>query len=158
MLFRSDQYGVGDIVRIDNREGTVEEMTLRVTVLRSGDGELHVIPNGNIQMVTVLSRDWRRATVDVSVSRKADLGRVFEVLNQVGEQIAKDRPQMVMDKPAIAGIERMTGSGILIRSSVKTLPLKHGDIAHDWRRRIKEAFDKEGIEMAPDYWEEMRGK
>src|SRR5688572_15330565 len=70
-----DQYGVGEVVRIGTQEGLVEEMTLRLTVLRNGDGEVHVIPNGSIQTVTVLSRDWRRAVVDVELSSKEELGR-----------------------------------------------------------------------------------
>jgi small-conductance mechanosensitive channel len=69
-----DQYGVGDTVRIAGLEGVVEEMTLRVTVLRAAGGEVHVVPNGTVQTVSVLSRDWRRAIVDMSVAHKADLG------------------------------------------------------------------------------------
>jgi len=143
-----DQYGVGESVRISGQEGVVEAMTLRVTVLRSADGEVHVIPNGSVQTVTVLSRDWRRALVDVEVSAKEELGRAFGVLARVNDALAKDMSRVVIEKPAIIGIERMTGTGITIRLAVRTLPSSQGDVVHEWRRRIKETFDQEGIRLA----------
>ncbi len=145
-----DQYGVSDTVRIGDREGTVEEMTLRVTVLRSGEGEVHVIPNGNIQMVTVLSRDWRRAIVDVSVARKEELGRVFAVLTAIGETLGRDLSAFLLGKPEVVGVEKLTGAGVKIRVAVRTIPAKHGEVEHQWRRRIKEAFDKEGIQLVAE--------
>jgi small conductance mechanosensitive channel len=145
-----DQYGVGDVVRIGPQEGTVEGMSLRVTVLRGGDGEVHVIPNGTIQSVTVLSRDWRRVFVDVPVARQEELGRVFSVLSKVGEKLAADFPAHVLDAPAVVGVERLTGAVIWIRVGVKTPPSRHGEIAHLWRLRIKDAFDREGIAMADE--------
>lgn len=143
-----DQYGVGESVRIGNQEGTVEEMTLRVTVLRSVDGEVHVIPNGSVQSVTVLSRDWRRALIDVEVSSKEDLGRVFGVLAGINDALTSGFAGAILDKPGIIGIERMTGTGVTIRLAARTHPGKHGDVTHEWRRRIKETFDREGISLA----------
>jgi small-conductance mechanosensitive channel len=143
-----DQYGVGESVRIGLQEGVVEEMTLRVTVLRNGEGEVHVIPNGSIQTVTVLSRDWRRAVVDIEVSAREELGRTFGVLARLNDALAKDMYAAVIEKPAIVGIERMTGTGITIRLAARTLPSKQADVAHEWRRRIKETFDREGIRLA----------
>jgi small-conductance mechanosensitive channel len=145
-----DQYGVGDTVRVANLEGVVEEMTLRVTVLRSGDGEVHVIPNGNIVTVTVLSRDWRRAVVDVSLARKEELGRVFATLTRVGEALVHDMPGAILDKPTVVGVEKLTGMGTKVRVAVRTVPSKHGEVEHEWRRRIKEAFDKEGIQLVAE--------
>ena len=143
-----DQYGVGESVRIGNQEGVVESMTLRVTVLRSADGEIHVIPNGSVQTVTVLSRDWRRALVDIEVSAKEELGRALGVLARVNDELARDMSKAVLEKPAIVGIERMTGTGVTVRLAVKALPSRQPDVAHEWRRRIKETFDREGIRLA----------
>jgi small conductance mechanosensitive channel len=126
----------------------VEEMTLRVTVLRNADGEVHVIPNGSIQTVTALSRDWRRALVDIEVSAKEELGRVFGVLATVNEAVSQSMSRLVIDKPAIIGIERMTGTGVTIRLAARTLPDKQAEVAHEWRMRIKETFDREGIRLA----------
>jgi small conductance mechanosensitive channel len=143
-----DQYGIGETVRIGTQEGVVEKMTLRVTVLRSADGEVHVIPNGSVQTVTVLSRDWRRALVDVEVAPGEELGRVFGILSQVGESLARDMSGRIIEKPTIVGVERMTRLGVTIRLAVKTLPARQAEIAHEWRRRIKDAFDREGIRLA----------
>src|SRR5688572_511286 len=143
-----DQYSVGETVRIGGLEGVVEEMTLRVTVLRNADGEVHVVPNGSIQTVTALSRDWRRAMVDVEVSAKEELGRVFGVLATVNHAVGESLSRVVIDKPAIVGIERMTGTGVTIRLAARTLPDKQGEVAHEWRMRIKETFDREGIRLA----------
>jgi moderate conductance mechanosensitive channel len=143
-----DQYSVGENVRVGTLEGLVEEMTLRVTVLRNADGEVHVIPNGSIQTVTALSRDWRRALVDIEVSAKEELGRVFGVLATVNEAVSQSMSRLVIDKPAIVGIERLTGTGVTIRLAARTIPDKQGEVAHEWRMRIKETFDREGIRLA----------
>jgi small-conductance mechanosensitive channel len=143
-----DQFSVGENVRIGTLEGVVEEMTLRVTVLRNADGEVHVIPNGSIQTVSALSRDWRRALVDVEVSSKEELGRVFGVLAAVNDALSKSQHRVVIDRPTIVGIEKMTGNGVTIRLAAKTLPDKQGEVAHEWRMRIKETFDREGIQLA----------
>jgi small conductance mechanosensitive channel len=143
-----DQYGVGESVRVGTLEGVVEEMTLRVTILRNADGEIHVVPNGSVQTVTVLSRDWRRAVVDVEVSPKEELGRVFGVLAGVNDALSKSQGESIIDKPAIIGIEKLTGNGITIRLAARTYPQKQGEVALEWRRRIKETFDREGIQLA----------
>jgi len=142
------QYGVGETIRVGALEGVVEEMTLRITVLRSGEGEVHVIPNGAIQTVTVLSRDWRRAVVDVEVSSREDLARVLTTLTRISESLARDMNGRMTDKPAIVGIQRITGAGVTIRLAAKTLPDSQAAVTHEWRRRIKETFDKEGIRLA----------
>jgi len=143
-----DQYGVGESVRIGTLEGVVEEMTLRVTVLRNADGEIHVIPNGSVQTVTVLSRDWRRALVDVEVSPKEELGRVFGVLAGINDTLSKNLSDGIIDRPQIIGIEKLTGNGITIRLAAKTYPDKQGEVALQWRLKIKETFDREGIRLA----------
>jgi small conductance mechanosensitive channel len=107
-----------------------------------------VIPNGSVQTVTVLSRDWRRALVDVEVSTSEEIGRVLNVLSRISDGLARDMSGRILDKPAIVGIERMTRAGTMIRLAVKTRPAQQGDVAHEWRRRIKETFEKEGIRLA----------
>jgi moderate conductance mechanosensitive channel len=145
-----DQYGVGDTVRIAGLEGIVEEMTLRVTVLRSGSGEVHVVPNGTIQTVSVLSRDWRRAVVDMSVAHKEELGRVFAILSKVGEQLAKDMPDDILDKPVVTGVDKLVGTGTKVRVGVKVKPSRQVAVEYEWRRRIKEAFEREGVQLVAE--------
>jgi small conductance mechanosensitive channel len=146
-ILLEDQFGVGDVVRIGEHSGVVEHMTLRVTVLRNLEGEVHVIPNGNIQVVTVLTKDWGRAVVDVTVAYKEDLGRVFKLLDQVGLRLAADWSDRVMEKPTLLGIENISPDGVTIRMIVRTPPTKRWDVVREWRRRIKEEFDKHEIEV-----------
>jgi small-conductance mechanosensitive channel len=143
-----DQYGVGDVVKIGELSGVVERMTLRATVLRNLEGQVHVIPNGNIQMVTVMTKEWARAVVDVTVSLKEDLSNVFQVLNRVSQRLAQDLPHDTLDKPTLLGVERLDDTGVTIRAIVKTPPLKQADVTREWRRRIKDEFDRAGIEFA----------
>jgi small conductance mechanosensitive channel len=142
-----DQYGVGDVVRIGSLDGVVEHMTLRVTVLRNVEGHVHVIPNGSVQTVTVLSKDWARAIIDVTVSQREDLDRVVEVLRGIASGLAADMSDRLLEKPQVLGIEKMSDDGITIRSMVKTPPLQQVDVMREWRRRIKESFDQEGISL-----------
>jgi small conductance mechanosensitive channel len=142
-----DQFGVGDVIRIGEHSGTVERMTLRSTVLRNLEGEVHIIPNGNIQVVTVMTKDWARAVIDLTIGYRENVDHVFKVLTSVGDKFARDWPDRVREKPTILGVEKLASDGLTVRLVVKTPPLKQWDVMREWRRRIKEAFDKEGIDL-----------
>jgi small conductance mechanosensitive channel len=86
--------------------------------------------------------------VDVEVSSREDLARVLTVLTRIGESLARDMHGTVIESPSIVGIQRITGSGISIRLAAKTHPSAQGAVTHEWRRRIKETFDKEGIRLS----------
>jgi moderate conductance mechanosensitive channel len=143
-----DQYGVGDVVKIGDLSGVVERMTLRATVLRNLEGQVHVVPNGNINTVTVLTKEWARAVVDVTVPHSEELEAVFAMLQKVGSRLAQDWPDRLVEQPTILGVEKLDDAGVTIRSIVKTPPFKQFDVAREWRRRIKEEFDRAGIEFA----------
>lgn len=140
-----DQFGVGDVVKIGDFSGVVEKMTLRATVLRNLEGQVYVVPNGNIQHVIVTTKEWARAVLDVSVRHEEPLGKVFDVLQRVGNRLAEDMPGRVLEKPTILGVEKLDDSGVTIRSIVKTPPFKNADVSREWRRRIIEEFDRSGI-------------
>ena len=140
-----DQFGVGDVVKIGDFSGVVEKMTLRATVLRNLEGQVYVVPNGNIQHVIVTTKEWARAVLDVSVRHEEPLGKVFDVLQRVGNRLAEDMPGRVLEKPTILGVEKLDDSGVTIRSIVKTPPFKNADVLREWRRRIIEEFDRSGI-------------
>src|SRR5436190_836487 len=143
-----DQYSVGDVVKIGDLSGVVERMTLRATVLRNLEGQVHVIPNGNIHTVTVMTKEWARAVVDVTVAMKEDLSNVFQVLNRINARLAQDLQHQILEKPTLLGVEKLDDSGVTIRAIVKTPPLKQADVAREWKRRIKDEFDRAGIEIA----------
>jgi len=140
-----DQFGVGDVVKIGEFSGVVERMTLRATVLRNLEGQVYVVPNGNIQHVTVMTKEWARAVLDITVRHEQPLGKTFEALQRVGSSLKQDMPDRVLEEPTILGVEKLDDSGITIRSIVKTPPFKNADVLREWRRRIIEEFDRNGI-------------
>ena len=143
-----DQFSISDVVKIGDFTGVVERMTLRATVLRNLEGQVYVVPNGNIQNVIVMTKDWARAVLDITVSHKEELARVFDVLQRIGTRLAQDWPDRVLEQPMVLGVEKLDDSGVTIRSVVKTPPFKQADVLREWRRRVKDEFDKAGIELA----------
>lgn len=144
-----NQFGVGDVVRIEGVSGAVERMTLRVVVLRDVHGVVHIVPNGEIKKVSNLTRTWSRVVLDVGVAYKEDPDRVMRVLREVGEELWEDpewRPLLV-DPVEVPGIEAFGDSAVNVRVMAKTLPLKQWDVARELRRRIKLRFDREEIEI-----------
>jgi small conductance mechanosensitive channel len=140
-----DQFGVGDVVKIGEFSGVVERMTLRATVLRNLEGQVYVVPNGNIQHVTVMTKEWARAVLDITVRHEQPLGKTFDALQRVATSLKQDMPDRVLEQPTILGVEKLDDSGIMIRSIVKTPPFKNADVLREWRRRIIEEFDRNGI-------------
>jgi len=142
-----DQFGVGDVVKIGDFSGVVEKMTLRATVLRNLEGQVHVVPNGNIQNVTVMTKEWARAVLDVTLRHDEDLEKIFAALQRVATRLAADYPDRVLETPTTLGVEKLDESGVTIRSIVKTPPYKQADVMREWRRRVKEEFDRAGIQF-----------
>jgi moderate conductance mechanosensitive channel len=147
-ILLEDQFGVGDVVKIGDFSGVVERMTLRATVLRNLEGQVHVVPNGNIQNVTVMTKEWARAVLDLTFPHEEPIGRTFEVLERVGARLAREWPDSVLEQPTILGVEKIDDSGVTIRSIVKTPPFKNADVLREWRLRAKEEFDRAGIRFA----------
>jgi small conductance mechanosensitive channel len=147
------QYGFGDVVRIsvsgvpEPAVGTVEEVTLRVTRIRSVSGEVIITPNGQIVQVTNLSRDWARAVIDVPVPSSVDVGHATEVLQRVGrDTYADDRlRKMMLDEPTVMGVERIEVDAFSVRMVARTLPGMQFDVGREIRARVASAFRKEGI-------------
>src|SRR5438094_3632738 len=96
-----DQFGIGDVVKIGDFTGVVERMTLRATVLRNLEGQVYVVPNGNIQNVIVLTKEWARAVVDITVDHSQQLAHVFDVLQKIGGRLAQQWPARVSDQPVV---------------------------------------------------------
>ncbi len=151
------QYGFGDAIRISALGattgvlGTVENVTLRVTSLRTVNGEVVFVPNGQIVQVTNLSRDWARAVVDVPVPATADTNKVNGILHTVGEEAFADpalRP-LLLDTPSVMGLESMDVDRFVVRVVARTLPGKQFDVGRDLRSRIANAFRDEGIMVPP---------
>jgi small conductance mechanosensitive channel len=152
------QYGYGDVVRISapgsttGVSGTVEEVTLRITRLRTVDGELLMLPNGEIRQVTNLSRDWARAVIDVPIPTGTDINRVSDLLRSIGQEAFLDptlRLQL-LDPPSVMGVESIDlGGHLKIRMVARTLPGRQFDVSRELRARIALAFQNEGVNVPP---------
>ena len=148
-ILLENQYRIGDVIRAAGVSGQVEDMNLRITVLRDLEGVAHFIPNGEIKVVSNLAKEWSRAVVNVGVAYKEDLDRVVSVLNTVGQELSRDPifGQSILEPPQVLGVENFGESQVTLRIVTKTRPLKQWETARELRRRIKAAFDSEGIEM-----------
>ncbi|MFF0457923.1 mechanosensitive ion channel family protein [Nocardia africana] len=152
-LITERQYGFGDVVRIavtgqsEPAEGTVEDVTLRITTLRNPDGEVITVPNGQIVKVTNLSKDWARAAIDVPVPATADITKVNEILHEVGAKAFQDRrlKSLLLDEPTVMGLEDLTVDQMNIRMVARTLPGKQFDVGRELRVRVAAALRREGL-------------
>ncbi len=142
-----DQFGVGDIVNLDNEtSGIVEGVSLRTTRLRSIDGTLWHVPNGEIRRVGNTSQHWSRSLLDVEVAYDTDLDRAQDVIGEVARGAWKEDPA-ILEEPEVWGVEALGANGITVRLVVKTTPAEQYRISRVLRRRIKDAFDEHGIEI-----------
>jgi small conductance mechanosensitive channel len=144
-----DQYGVGDIVDVGEAAGVVEQVNLRTTRLRDVNGTLWHVPNGEIRRVGNKSQDWARTVLDVEVAYDTDVGGATEVIKRVADSVWEDDlPEAtVLEEPEIWGVEMFGENAIVIRLAMKTEPAEQFTVARMVRGRLKEAFDREGIEI-----------
>ena len=141
-----DQFSVGDYVKIDGYEGIVEEMGLRVTKVRGFSGELYIIPNSNIQIVTNSTKGAMRALVEVSISYEEDIDKAIKVLEDISKKL-KDREDSIVEGPTVLGISKLGEYEIGLTIVAKTKPMEQWRIERLLRKEIKEAFDNNNIEI-----------
>jgi moderate conductance mechanosensitive channel len=147
LILFENQYAVGDVVKIDPVTGTVEELNLRRTVLRSINGAAIVIPNGEVKMVENLSKGWSRAIIDVSLAPTADDEQVMAILHDVFDNVQEDEDlgPKIVEPPTVIGLTAMTINQLTYRVMIKTLPLEQWTVERALRRRLRERLIKEGI-------------
>jgi moderate conductance mechanosensitive channel len=147
-MLMENQFGVGDIISVDDKHtGTVEKMTLRITLIRDLEGKAHYLPNGTINQVVVLSKDYARALVDIEIHNDQDADHVMDVLRSIGVELLADFPETVLEATDVRGIEVMNATGFTIRTLTKTAPGSQWEVARELRRRILIRFKLEGISM-----------
>ena len=150
------QYGFGDLVHlgvpsVPSTMGTVEDVTLRVTTVRTADGEVVITPNGQINQVVNMSRGWARAVLDVPVPATADVNQVSELLRQIGEEAyaEPELSQLLLDPPAVMGVQSIDVNQFQVRVVARTLPGKQFDVGRALRARVAAALLREGINLPP---------
>ncbi len=148
-ILLDNQYSKGDVVTLSGISGLVEDVGIRRTVLRDLDGIVHYIPNGEIAVASNFTQEYSRVNLNVGVSYSEDLDHVMQVINRVGEEMAAD-PEWapsIIAAPKALRVDNLGDSGIEIKIVGDTKPIKQWDVMGELRKRIKKAFDEEGIEI-----------
>jgi small conductance mechanosensitive channel len=148
-LILENQIRVGDVAVINGTGGLVEAISFRTIVLRDEAAVVHVFPNGSITTLANMTKDWSAYVISLNVAYKEDPDRVVDVMRRVAEEMwAEPKYRTVMLDPIeIFGVDAFTDNGITIKCRLKTLPLQQFAVGREYRRRLKKAFDAEGIDM-----------
>ncbi len=147
-VFLENQYNVGDVIKVGSIGGIVEELSLRRTILRDLDGARHIVPNGEIRIVSNLTQDWSRANLSITVSYKEDLDRVMALMRKTWEEMSRDPAWasfILVGTPSLLRVDEFGGLGAIIKMVGETQPMKQWDVTAEFRRRIKKVFDQEDI-------------
>jgi moderate conductance mechanosensitive channel len=146
-ILAENQFDIGDTVKAAGVGGVVEEITMRRTLLRDGDGTLHIIPNSSIVIVSNATRDWSQVNMQVAVDYSENSDRIVELLKQVAEAFYNDSTfkDDVVAEPQVPGIERVRGKEVDYLMTVKVRPGKQYGVARELRRQIKACFEKNEI-------------
>ena len=157
-----DSISVGDIVTVRGISGTVEKITLRVVVLRDFEGDVHVVPNSTIDLVTNKTKVYSRYLLDVGVAYREDVDTVMEILREVDADMRRDMRfgYNMLEPIEIGGLDRFADSAVYMRARLKTRPGKQWEVGREFNRRMKKVFDERGIQIPfPHrtlYWGEQK--
>ncbi|MBU2472944.1 mechanosensitive ion channel family protein [Patescibacteria group bacterium] len=148
-IILENQYRVGDIICVEDKCGEVENINLRMTIIRDMDGAVHHIPNGEIKIATNKTKGFARVNLVIGVAYDADLEKVKQVINQVGQEMIKDSEwkDKIIKAPEFIRVDNFSASSVDIKISGEVKPLEQWGVLGELRKRIKLAFDKQGIEI-----------
>jgi small conductance mechanosensitive channel len=146
-ILAENQFEIGDTIRAAGVSGTVEEITMRRTILRDADGTVHIIPNSSIQIVSNTTRDWSLVSLHVAVDYSENSDRIVQLLIEVAQAFYNDLEwkQDVVAEPQVHGIERIRGAEVDYLMTVKVRPGRQYSVAREVRRRIKACFEQQNI-------------
>ncbi|MGK7876242.1 MAG: mechanosensitive ion channel family protein [Xenococcaceae cyanobacterium] len=146
-IILEDQYAVGDVIKVGDMTGLVENMNLRITQLRDAEGRLITFPNSEIKVVANLSSNWSRADLNIPVAYQTDVDKSLELIGKVAEEMSQDLiwRKYILEPPQVLGVDNFGERGVIIKVWIKTEPLKQWEVSREFRRRIKVAFDRAGI-------------
>jgi small conductance mechanosensitive channel len=148
-IILENQYRIGDVVNLDGTSGLVEDISLRLTTLRDLDGNVHHVPHGEIKRVSNLSKYFSRVNLNIGIAYHSKLDHVIEVVNKIGNEMAEDPiwKEHILKAPQFLRIDNFADSAIEIKIIGETPAHKKWDVTGELRKRIKLAFDQEGIEI-----------
>jgi len=144
-----DQIRVGDVVEISGRGGLVEKINLKMTVLRDLAGNVHFVPNSNIDVVTNMTKDYSRYVFNIGVAYREDVEEVIEILKEINEELQNDPDfkEDILEPLEIFGLDKFDDSAIVIKARITTKPIKQWRIGREFNRRLKKKFDEKDIEI-----------
>ena len=148
-ILSENQFAIGDVIEVAGKSGVVEKMTLRVVRLRDVEGIMHVVPNSEIKVVSNKTRGWSRAVVDVGVPYDENVDRALEILRDEAAQFSTDKAWgSQLDGPVeVLGVESLSDSAVVLRTMIRTQPGSQWSVAREFRRRIKNRFDRESLDI-----------
>ena len=149
-ILLENQYDIGDVVRIAGVKGTVERMSLRMTVLRDEDGTIHLVPNSAVQIVSNTTRDWAQIALRITVAYSESSDKIIKLLREIGEQVRHDPAfaDEIVSDIQVPGIDRVGNGEVEYLMLIKTLPSKQYAISRELRRKIKDCFEQNKIQAA----------
>jgi small conductance mechanosensitive channel len=149
LILIENQFGKGDVIRVADVSGTVEDFTLRRTTLRDLDGVVHTVPNGEIKVASNMTRVWARINQDVTVVYGTDVDKAIEVVDNVGREMAGDPAwkRRVLEAPRVERVQALAENGITLKILGTVRAADQWAAAGDLRKRLLAAFREHGIEM-----------
>lgn len=148
-ILMENQIRVGDVVQIADKGGVVERMTLRMVVLRDLGGNVHYVRNGQIQVVTNMTKEYGRYVFDIGVAYREDVDEVIEVIKEVDADLRKDSSfsDYILEPIEILGLDQFADSAVIIKARTKTKPIMQWTVGREFNRRLKKKFDEKNIEI-----------
>ncbi len=149
LIILEDQYALGDVINVGEVGGLVENLNLRMTQVRDAEGRLITIPNSEIKIVANLSSRWSRADLNIPVSYQTNIDKALELIEDIAFKMDLDPlwQEQIVETPKVLGVDNFGDRGLIIRVWIKTQPLKQWDVAREFRRRLKIAFDQAGVSI-----------
>ncbi len=148
-ILMEGQYNINDVIKVGEFGGLVEDINLRLTILRDLEGRVIYIPNGEIKTVVNFTKDYAHALIDLGVAYKENVDKVIKVIKDIGAEMRADEyfGKLILEDLEMLGVDDFSDSAVIIKFRIKTLPIKQWDVSREFRRRIKNRFDELGIEI-----------
>ncbi|USN96483.1 MAG: mechanosensitive ion channel family protein [Candidatus Nomurabacteria bacterium] len=148
-IITENQYRIGDVVTVGGHSGIVEQITIRMTKLRDLDGSVYFIPNGEITSVRNMTMEYSGVVIEVGVSYDTEVSEAEEIINEVGKELAEDPEwkSRIIEPITFLRLDSFGDSSVNLKAVGKTVPLEQWNIAGEYRKRLKKAFEKKGIEI-----------
>jgi small conductance mechanosensitive channel len=148
-ILLEDQIRVGDVVQIAGKGGLVEKINLKTTILRDLAGNVHYVPNGHIDVVTNMTKDFSRYVFDIGVAYRENVDEVIGVIKEVDEELRNDPDYKgdILESIEILGLDQFADSAVIVKARTTTVPIKQWRVGREFNRRLKKKFDERNIEI-----------